>query len=135
LALASGNCWKKENCDWFSPPETVGRRRTVIGSRCRGAGRSARGPSAAAAGLCRHVGRARCGPERAARGGGRVGCVSMSHGSSFPFPGNFDGGYGPAGGYTQSPGGFSSPTGAQAEKKQVGPGGAGEAGGCGAALS
>lgn len=32
--------------------------------------------------------------------------------------GNFDGGYGPAGGYTQSPGGFSSPTGAQAEKKQ-----------------
>ncbi|OXB74759.1 UNVERIFIED_CONTAM: hypothetical protein H355_003646 [Colinus virginianus] len=32
--------------------------------------------------------------------------------------GHFDGGYGPAGGYTQSPGGFSSPTGAQAEKKQ-----------------
>lgn len=72
---------------------------------------------------------------RGAVGGGRVGCVSLSHGSSFPFPGNFDGGYGPAGGYTQSPGGFSSPTGAQAEKKQVGPGGAGEEGGCGAALS
>uniref|UniRef100_A0A8C3BU62 Replication factor A protein 2 n=1 Tax=Cairina moschata TaxID=8855 RepID=A0A8C3BU62_CAIMO len=32
--------------------------------------------------------------------------------------GNFDGGYGPAGGYAQSPGGFSSPTGTQAEKKQ-----------------
>lgn len=51
------------------------------------------------------------------------------------FPGNFDGGYGPAGGYTQSPGGFSSPTGAQAEKKQVGPEGAGGAGGCGVGLS
>ncbi|XP_062365003.1 replication protein A 32 kDa subunit [Cinclus cinclus] len=32
--------------------------------------------------------------------------------------GNFDGGYGTMGGYTQSPGGFGSPAGGQPEKKQ-----------------
>lgn len=34
------------------------------------------------------------------------------------------GGAGPPGGYTQSPGGFGSPAGGQAEKKQVGRAGA-----------
>lgn len=104
----------------------------------RGGARGLAGPSERRRRHCRrrrHVERARCGLGPAGGlgpggGGGRPGpppLVAIAEGAPrrltgcpLPSPGNFDGGYGPAGGYAQSPGGFSSPTGTQAEKKQVG---------------
>lgn len=141
-AAPIGGRRQAEGRDWLRPAE----RRSRIGRPAARAGRSAAGAAGPGAALC-GAGTVRAGPggprspppgdagpgaaaPRDGGGAGKGGCATASRLLSLLSLGNFDGGYGsmggagPPGGYTQSPGGFGSPAGGQAEKKQVGRAGA-----------